>query len=66
MYDFTSSYNLSEQLFQLLSTLIRFLFTALFCCHLIANKTVLLIVSSLLTSFKIFNKKKLKYTGIAL
>ena len=59
IYDFTSSKNLSEQLYQILNTLVRFLFTALFCSHLIAN-VMILIVSSLLTSLSIFfNKKKL-------
>ena len=44
-----------------LSTLVRFMFIALFCCHLIANAKILLTVSPLLTSLsKIFNKKKLK------
>ena len=43
--------NSSEQFFQILSTLVRFLFTALlFCCLLIANVMILLIVSLLLTS----------------
>ena len=42
--------NLLEQLSQLLSTLIRFQFTALFCSYLIANAVILLTVSSLLTS----------------
>ena len=35
---------------QILSTLVRFLLTASFCCHLIANIMILLIVSLLLTS----------------
>ena len=44
-----------------LSTLARILFTALFCCHLIAKAMILLIVSSLLASLsEIFNQKKLK------
>ena len=51
--------NLSEQLIQVLSTLVRFLFTTLFCCHLIENVMILLTVALLLTSIsKIFCIKR--------
>ena len=60
---------LVPQIFQILSTLVRFLFTALSCCHLIADVMILLIVSSLLKSlsfFFFFNKKKLVFYCIML
>ena len=43
-----------------ITTLVRFLFTALFCCHLRASAMILLILSSFLTLLCIIlNKKKL-------
>ena len=45
----------------LIGTLVIFLFTVLFCCHLIANAMTILILSSLHTSlYNIFHKKELK------
>ena len=54
MYALNNSLDVSEQLFQILRTLVTFLFTALICGHLIANVMILPIVSLLLKSLSTF------------